>query len=492
MASKTFKTRHVQKNDVQANWEKATNFIPLKGELIIYDPDDNYSYARVKIGDGSRYVNELPFLENVGPAGTPGEKGDPGRGISSITKTNTSGLVDTYNILYTDGTSTAFNVTNGSKGDPGENGVNGANGISVTHSWNDTKLTLTSASGTTTTDLRGLPGTPGDPGVSAGFGTPTATVDANVGTPSVTVTTSGPNTAKVFNFEFKNLKGQPGTNGVDGLQGDKGDPGEKGEKGDPGEKGDSGAAAGFGTPTATVDANVGIPSVTVTASGEDTAKVFNFNFKNLKGEPGNDGTNGADGIQGEKGEQGDPGIGIKQIKKTNTEGLVDTYTITFTDDSTTTFNIINGAQGEKGDPGEPGTPGDPGSPGADGLNGLSIYTISDNLDSGDGDCVGDLINNNRELQNGDLLISTNGLLFQITDCKDDPANPYIEYITSIQGPQGNTGEAGGQGPQGDPGPAGPYFTPSIDDEGNLSWTNTGGLENPEPVNVFSKLVWGTF
>lgn len=99
----------------------------------------------------------------------------------------------------------------------------------------------------------------GDTGAAAGFGTPTASVDANVGTPSVTVTASGPDTAKVFDFIFKNLKG---------IQGD------------------TGAAAGFGTPAASVDANVGTPSVTVTASGPDTAKVFTFAFRNLKGETG--------------------------------------------------------------------------------------------------------------------------------------------------------------------------------------------------------------
>lgn len=53
-------------------------------------------------------------------------------------------------------------------------------------------------------------------GEAAGFGTPTASIDANTGTPSVTVTASGPDTAKVFNFEFHNLRGQdaegqPGT-----------------------------------------------------------------------------------------------------------------------------------------------------------------------------------------------------------------------------------------------------------------------------------------
>lgn len=114
-------------------------------------------------------------------------------------------------------------------------------------------------------------------GPAAGFGTPTATIDSNVGTPSVTVTASGGNTSKVFNFAFKNLKGA------------------KGDKGDKGDTGSTGAAAGFGTPTASVDSNIGTPSVTITSSGANTAKVFNFAFKNLKG------------AKGDKGDKGDTG-----------------------------------------------------------------------------------------------------------------------------------------------------------------------------------------
>ena len=71
-----------------------------------------------------------------------------------------------------------------------------------------------------------------------------------------------------------------------GAKGDKGDTGATGAQGPQGPTGPTGAAAGFGTPTASIDANVGTPSVTVTASGSNTAKVFNFAFKNLKGQPG--------------------------------------------------------------------------------------------------------------------------------------------------------------------------------------------------------------
>ena len=53
-------------------------------------------------------------------------------------------------------------------------------------------------------------------------------------------------------------------------------------------------------------------------------------------------------------------------------------------------------------------------------------------------------------------------------------------IQGIQGPQGETGAQGPQGLQGDPGY---YFTPSVSDTGDLSWTNNGNLENPTTVNI---------
>lgn len=43
-------------------------------------------------------------------------RGVKGKGIASIVKTSTSGLVDTYTITYDDGSKTTFNVTNGEDG----------------------------------------------------------------------------------------------------------------------------------------------------------------------------------------------------------------------------------------------------------------------------------------------------------------------------------------------------------------------------------------
>lgn len=51
-----------------------------------------------------------------GIQGIQGVKGDTGNGIASITKTATSGLVDTYTITYTDGNTATFTVTNGADG----------------------------------------------------------------------------------------------------------------------------------------------------------------------------------------------------------------------------------------------------------------------------------------------------------------------------------------------------------------------------------------
>ena len=65
MAEKNIKSRVVLKHDTEANWNLATNFIPLRGEMIIYDADSTYTYPRIKIGDGTTNVNSLPFIDDI-------------------------------------------------------------------------------------------------------------------------------------------------------------------------------------------------------------------------------------------------------------------------------------------------------------------------------------------------------------------------------------------------------------------------------------------
>lgn len=90
------------------------------------------------------------------------------KGIYSITKTGTSGYVDTYTITYTDGTTSTFDITNGSA-----------------------------------------------PTITAN-----ATADAlSSDTPTVTVTKTGTDASPVFSFAFSGLKGAQGIPGPQGPAG---------------------------------------------------------------------------------------------------------------------------------------------------------------------------------------------------------------------------------------------------------------------------------
>lgn len=85
-----------------------------------------------------------------------------------------------------------------------------------------------------------------------GFQEVQATIDGNVGTPSVGVSYAD----GVLSFDFRNMKGNPGD------------------------------AAGFGTIGADIAGGVGTPGVSVESSGPATAKNLQFHFTNLKGETG--------------------------------------------------------------------------------------------------------------------------------------------------------------------------------------------------------------
>lgn len=63
------------------------------------------------------------------------------------------------------------------------------------------------------------------------------------------------------------------------------------------------------------------------------------------GRDGRDGQNGKNGKDGQDGARGKDGNGILSIAKTGSEGNVDTYTISFTDGTSSTFTITNGKDG---------------------------------------------------------------------------------------------------------------------------------------------------
>lgn len=49
----------------ESDWAKFSDFCPAPGELVVYDPDENFSYSRMKVGDGKRTLQELDFFINT-------------------------------------------------------------------------------------------------------------------------------------------------------------------------------------------------------------------------------------------------------------------------------------------------------------------------------------------------------------------------------------------------------------------------------------------
>lgn len=54
------KTAAVIKTDSASNWEKAKNYIPDGGTILVYEYEGRA--PRIKIGNGIDKVNDLPFL----------------------------------------------------------------------------------------------------------------------------------------------------------------------------------------------------------------------------------------------------------------------------------------------------------------------------------------------------------------------------------------------------------------------------------------------
>lgn len=222
------------------------------------------------------------------------------------------------------------------------------------------------------------------------------------------------------------LKGERGEKGVQGPTGPQGPKGEKGDKGDPGEKGVDGTVA---FESLTPEQKESLRGVSITAVSIDTDGNLTITFSD--GDSENVGNViGPQGVPGPKGDKGDVGPVGPQ-----------------------------GPQGSKGDPGPQGVKGDPGEKGDTGARGITFTPVVDSK--------------------GNISWSNDGGL----------ENPQTVNITGPQGdtgakgdvgPQGEKGEVGGAGPKGDKGTT---FIPSVDTDGNISWSNTDGIANPETVNI---------
>lgn len=177
-----------------------------------------------------------------------------------------------------------------------------------------------------------------------------------------------------------------------------------------------------------------------------------------------------------------------------------------------------GAQGLKGDTGATGPKGDTGATGAQGPKGdtgsgfkvLGYYDTAEALDEaklatarpGDAYGVG-----TAEPYDIYILNGTTGKFINngpLQGAKGDKGDTGAQGPKGDQGDVGPTGPAGPTGPQGEVGPQGPTgpagadgakgadgaagkdgvtFTPSMSDDGDLSWTNDGGKANPQTVNL---------
>lgn len=204
-----------------------------------------------------------------------------------------------------------------------------------------------------------------------------------------------------------------------------------------------------------------------------------------RGEKGAEGPVGPQGPKGDKGDKGDKGekgadgtVSFESLTPEQKESLrgvsitsasIDTdgnLVITFSDsNSENVGNIMGpqGAQGPKGDVGPVGPQGPrgpQGEKGEQGKDGTSLNVLG--TKESEADLPLSAKKNDAYLINGEMWVF-------------DGAN--WNNAGKIQGPQGPQGPAG---PKGDKGTT---FVPTIDTDGNISWSNTDGIANPETVNI---------
>lgn len=234
-------------------------------------------------------------------------------------------------------------------------------------------------------------------------------------------------------------------------------------------------------------------NLTITFSDGDSENVGNITGpqgvqgpKGDKGDVGPQGPQGLQGPQGEKGEQGNDGTSLNVLGTKESEADLplsaeknDAYLIggeMWVFDGTNWNNAGKiqgpqgpqgpvGPQGPKGDPGPQGVKGDPGEKGERGLKG-------DTGPQGEQGLVGP------KGEQGDA--GARGITF--TPAVDSKGNISWSNDGGLESPQ-TVNITGPQGDTGVKGEKGTTFVPSVDTDGNISWSNTDGIANPETVNI---------
>ena len=159
-----------------------------------------------------------------GQTGATGATGADGVSITGVTKTSTSGLVDTYTITYSNGNTSTFTVTNGADGAAGaagadgKDGADGADGYSptatVSKSGSTATISITDKNGTTTATVSdGQDGTNGTNGADGQDGvSPEISITDITGGHRLTITDAEHPSGQTVDV-------MDGTNGEDGQDG---------------------------------------------------------------------------------------------------------------------------------------------------------------------------------------------------------------------------------------------------------------------------------
>lgn len=250
---------------------------------------------------------------------TGGGSGTPGVSVTNATINGSGHLI----ITLSDNTTIDAGVSVGPQGTAGSAGATGNGIASSSYNASTGVLTITYTSGGTysTGDLRGAAGATGAAGSKwyNGAGAPSA--GTGVSGDYYLNTTNGDVYVKTTSWAvLTNIKGATGATGATGSAGANGATWLSGSSA-PATQGVNGD---FYLNTTTYDVSL------------KTAGTWNV-VVNIKGATGNTGATGSTGATGATGK------GISSITKTNTVGQIDTYTITYTDSTTTTFDVVNGA-----------------------------------------------------------------------------------------------------------------------------------------------------